>query len=141
MGEKGLSLHFQVTLDNQQSLGSWSKCEGLAIEYEVQEYMEGGENSFVHRLPGRAKYPNLKLTRIVDESSTEVVRWVAGMREKVVRQTAHITVLDSNGKVMGRWSLAGVCPVKWTGPSLDQGGNQVATEVLELAHNGFLPEA
>jgi len=28
--------------------------------------------------------------------------------------------------------------VKWTGPSLDVGNNQAATETLELSHNGFL---
>jgi phage tail-like protein len=36
------------------------------------------------------------------------------------------------------WSLAGVYPVRWTGPSLDVGSNQWATETLELSHNGFV---
>jgi len=39
---------------------------------------------------------------------------------------------------VAKWNLEGVYPVKWTGPSLDAAGNQIAVETLELAHNGFL---
>ena len=56
----------------------------------------------------------------------------------VERQTAEISALDSEGKAIATWNLDGVYPVKWNGPSLDVGNNQVATESLELAHNGFL---
>jgi phage tail-like protein len=35
------------------------------------------------------------------------------------------------------WRLQGVFPVKWSGPTLDTGQNQVALEVLELLHNGL----
>jgi len=39
---------------------------------------------------------------------------------------------------MYAWTLEGVWPAKWTGPTLDVGQNSVALEVLELAHHGFL---
>ena len=44
----------------------------------------------------------------------------------------------SAGDDVCHWSLVDVYPVKWTGPTLDAGGNQVAVETLELAHGGFL---
>jgi phage tail-like protein len=138
MPEHGLNLMFRVTLDDHQSLGNWTKCEGLAVEYEVQEYMEGGENGFVHRLPGRCKFPNVKLTRPIDKGSAEVAKWVAGLRNDPKRQNAAIQVLDNHGDEVTKWKLTEVYPVKWTGPSLDVAGNQVAVEVLELAHHGFL---
>ena len=139
MPETALSPRFTVSIDGYGSLGSWTKCEGLAVEYEIFEYQEGGLNDYVHRLPGRRKYPNVKLTRPLDKDSSTVVKWVGGMVSKVDRQNAEIAVLDGNGQVVCRWNLTGVCPVKWTGPTLDAGGNQVANETLELAHNGFLP--
>ena len=138
MPETALSPRFTVSIDGYGSLGSWTKCDGLSVEYEVFEYQEGGRNDYVHRLPGRRKYPNVKLTRPLDRDSQTVVKWVSGMVSKVERQTAEIAVLDANGEVVCRWNLTDVCPVKWTGPTLDATGNQIASETLELSHNGFL---
>ncbi len=135
------NIRFRVRIDGYGSLGSWSKCEGLAVEYEVLEYQEGGWNEYVHRLPGRRKYQNVKLTRPLDEHSPDVVRWISGLVVKPERQTAQIAVLGVDGAVVCQWNLKGVYPLKWAGPSLDAGGNQVAIETLELAHNGFLEGA
>ena len=137
MPERALSPRFTVKIDGMD-MGTWTKCEGLAVEYEVFEYQEGGFNDFVHRLPGRRKYPNVKLTRPLDQDSPTIVQWVSKMVTKVERKHAEITVLDANGAVVCRWNLTDVCPVKWTGPTLDASGNQIANETLELSHNGFL---
>src|ERR1041385_2165693 len=133
-----LSPRFTVSIDGFGSLGSWTKCEGLAVEDEVFEHQEGGCNVYIPRPPGRRKYPNVKLTRPLDKESQTVVKWVTGMGSKVERHSAEIAVLDANGDVVCRWNLTGVCPIKWTGPTLDAAGNQIANETLELAHNGFL---
>src|SRR5256885_5246824 len=63
------SLRFRVKIDGDGDLGNWSKCDGLSVEYDVFEYKEGGENAFIHRIPGRAKYQNVKLTRPVNKDS------------------------------------------------------------------------
>ena len=60
MADPGLGLRFKVAIDGHE-LGNWQKCDGLNVEYDIQEYREGGQNGFVHRLPGRAKYENVKL--------------------------------------------------------------------------------
>jgi phage tail-like protein len=138
MPDFALALRFHVTIDKQGSLGSWSKCDGLSVEFEIQEYQEGGQNDYVHRLPGRCKYQNIKLTRPIDKTSAAVASWVAGQRHKVDRSNGEIAVLDPAGEVVAKWNLSGIYPVKWTGPSLDATGNQIAIETLELAHNGFL---
>jgi phage tail-like protein len=136
MSETALALRFAVMIDGL-SLGDWTKCDGLSIEYDVKEYQEGGENSFVHRLAGRAKYTNIKLTRPIDSHSAEVASWVASVAAKLIRQTAQIKVMDASGSTVVAWNLTGVYPAKWTGPTLDVGGNQVAYETLELAHHGL----
>lgn len=132
----GLSLRFIVTVDGQP-LGSWSKCDGLSVEFDVKEVKEGGNNAFIHRLPGRAKYQNIKLTRPLDKSTSDVAKWLATVAANLKRSTAKIAVLDTTGHEVASWSLVGVYPAKWTGPTLDVGQNQVATESLELVHNGF----
>lgn len=138
VGDPGLGLRFKVTIDGHLELGNWQKCDGLDIEYDIYEHKEGGMNAYVHRLPGRAKYQNIKLTRPVDSTSVMVSAWVAGVQVRLVRGTARIAVLDPAGETVALWNLIDVFPARWTGPSLDVGGNQVATETLELVHNGFL---
>jgi phage tail-like protein len=138
MPETAVSLRFQVHVDRFGTLGLWTKCEGLGIEYDVFEYKEGGQNGFIHRIPGRAKYANVKLTRPIDKQSAKVAEWMASIQATAKRQTAEISVLDPNGEVVATWNLAGVFPARWTGPTLDVAGNQVAIETLELAHNGFM---
>jgi phage tail-like protein len=141
MAETALALRFKVVIDDYGSLGSWTKCDGLTVEFEIQEYQEGGQNDYVHRLPGRCKYQNVKLTRPIDKSSDTVASWISGQRTKPSRSNAEISVLDPAGEVVAQWNLNDVHPVKWTGPSLDAAGNQIATEQLELAHNGFLKDS
>jgi phage tail-like protein len=138
MADPATSLRFTVTIDGHSSLGNWTKCEGLIVEYDVHEYNEGGLNGFVHRLPGRAKYQNIKLTRPIDASSAAVAGWVASVQAMGNRVTAQIAVVDPEGTPITFWNLMDVFPVRWTGPNLDVDTSQVATESLELAHNGFL---
>jgi phage tail-like protein len=135
--ELGLGVNFVVQIDGQD-LGMWTKCEGLGVTYDVFEYKEGGNNAFVHRLPGRAKYDPVKLTRVVNSSTTAVMTWLTSVQATPRYATAKISVHDAAGEEVASWNLTGVYPSRWTGPSLDANGKNVATETLELVHNGFL---
>lgn len=136
--EPGLTLRFKVTIDHKTELGNWSKCDGLAVEYDIFEYREGGENGFIHRIPGRRKYQNIKLTRPLDSQSSQVAEWVSANEGPRAGHTAEISVLDAEGATVASWQLSDVFPAKWSGPSLDVGGKEIAYESLELVHNGFL---
>ena len=136
--DEALGLRFQVHLESIGSLGDWQKCEGLGVEFDIFEYKEGGENAYVHRLAGRAKYQNIKLTRPINPTSSKVADWIARSQTDRSRSTGWIRVLDAAGQQVAQWNLAGVFPARWTGPTLDVTANQVATEVLEIAHNGFV---
>jgi phage tail-like protein len=52
--------------------------------------------------------------------------------------TAQITLCDSNGLPVITWQLRNVYPSKWEGPNLDASTGGIATEKLELVHEGFL---
>jgi phage tail-like protein len=137
MADAGLGLRFSVKIDGQD-FGNWQKCDGLSVEYDIREYKEGGENGYVHRLPGRVNYPNIKLTRPVDTGSASVSAWVASLQVRMVPSTCQISVFAPTGDSVATWVLSGVYPVRWTGPQLDVNSSQWATEMLELAHTGFL---
>jgi phage tail-like protein len=134
--EPGLALRFLVTIDSE-NMGFWTKCEGLSVEWEVFEYKEGGLNDFVHRLPGRTKYSTIKLTRTLNPLSAQVAAWISKAKGPAAGHTAEIRVLDTEGSTVVSWSVADVFPVRWSGPTLDVNGREVANETLELAHNGF----
>lgn len=138
MADPGLGLRFKVRIDGRD-IGNWQKCDGLTFEYDIYEYEEGGENAYVHRLPGRVKYQNIKLTRPIDGDSMTVQAWLQSLQVRMVPATAQISVLDPSGETVASWYLGGVYPVRWTGPSLDVDSSQWATESLELSHNGFVP--
>jgi phage tail-like protein len=135
------SLRFNVTVDHVD-IGSFTACEGLAAEYETTEYMEGGQNGYVHRLPVRMKYAPVKLTRPIDARSDGgtggLAAWFSQQKRAVTRKTASITAVDGRGKKIAQWNLVDAYPVKWTGPSLTIDGNAIPKESLELAHNGFI---
>jgi phage tail-like protein len=138
--DPAVTVCFMVELDHPEKLqlGTFTQCDGLSCEVTVEQREEGGNNLFVHQLPGRIKYSNIKLTRPVNDHSKHVAQWISGMAHKVVRSTASITAMTADGVKVASWSLTGVIPVKWTGPQLSVDSPKVATETLELAHHGFI---
>jgi phage tail-like protein len=57
---------------------------------------------------------------------------------KVIPQTMSISALNAAGEEITTWNLAGVIPVKWTGPTLDVMGNAIAMETLEVAYEQII---
>jgi phage tail-like protein len=131
---------FKVEIDGKQ-LGLWNSFEGLGMETTIETREEGGNNAFVHQLPGRLKFTNVKFSRPVSRDSQLVAQWLSGMADVVKRTTAVITALGPDNKEMVSWSLDGVVPVKWSGPGFNVEQPKVATETLELAYHGFIEAA
>jgi phage tail-like protein len=125
---------FQV--DVGEAIGFFTECTGLAMEYDVMEYQEGGVNDFVHKLRGRMKFPNLVLKRGIthEESFT---KWFIACRDKTERRDLSVTMLGHDLTPIRTWSFSGAFPVKWTGPDLKAEPSGVAMETIEIAHQGL----
>lgn len=132
---------FSVQVDGL-SLGLFAGCEGLSAEYTFEDVLEGGNNAYVYRLPGRVKYQNIKLTRLLCAESAKLATWFSKFQEmRQHRATATITLYSElSGTPICTWTLLAVHPVKWTGPTFAADGTGVAKETLEIAHHGFLWE-
>ena len=135
-----VALYFKVRIDSVD-LGAFTSCDGLSMDVETEDRIEGGNNGFVLKLPVRIKYSNIKFTRPVGPESMKVARWLAKLATGVKRTNAHIVALTPAGKPLMTWSVLGVIPVKWQGPSFSAESAKVAQETLEIAHNGFTIEA
>jgi phage tail-like protein len=136
--EPAVSVCFSVSIGSQD-LGTFMSCEGLGIEVVLEQREEGGFNGQVWQLPTRLKYSNIKLSRPLGPETTKVAEWFASMVTGVKRRTATITARNAKNEPVATWNLAGVVPVRWTGPSLNVESPKVATETIEIAHHGFLP--
>jgi phage tail-like protein len=138
--DPAVTVCFFVSVD-KYNLGTFTSCDGLGCEVVIEQHEEGGNQRFVHQLPGRLRYSNVKLTRPINRDTEIVARWFAEMGGEIERTTARIDAQTQDGRVVASWSLTGVIPVKWTGPQLNVDSPKVATETLEIAHHGFLSGA
>ena len=132
-------LSFLVAIDDAE-IGRFSECSGLTVEYEIEEYAEGGENTFVHKLRGRLKYPNLTLKRGVTHE-TALLDWFFESKEWDSRGNLTVSLLGPDGQEVRSWAFEGAFPVKWEGPSLNAGSTAIANESLEVAHRGLVGSA
>jgi len=127
--------YFQLELPGlDQIIGTFSQCHGLELRFEVFPYQEGGNNDFVHQLPGPVQYPNLVLTGMVTDQDA-LFKWFWATHTQAERKEITLT-LKSQGKTRS-WTFADAFPVVWIGPTLEAGGAQLGTETLEIAHSGL----
>ncbi len=135
--DPGSSLYFKLLIDGQD-MGLFNGCEGLAVEVEVEDYTEGGNNSYVTRLPTRLKHSTLKLSRPLTPDSSKLTAWISSITTGVLRPTVQIAALRADGSLVAQWGLLEALPSSWTGPTLDPASVTVATETLEIVFHGFI---
>lgn len=125
------------------TIGEFMEVSGLEVEVSVESIEEGGENGFVHRLPGRMTWPNITLKRGVTQTDN-LLTWLtkssgeqfAASGNTLTRSTAAITLMGPDGQRLRAWEFVSAFAVKWKGPEFSTSGD-AALEQLEIAHHGF----
>lgn len=124
----------------------FSEVSGLQMETELFEYAEGGNNEYIHRLPGLTKVGNVTLKRGISVDN-EILKWYANIVQGVMDLRTVTIVVYGTQQARGygdsvkpviTWELLRAFPCKWTGPQLAANGDTVALETVELAHMGVL---
>ncbi len=131
------AFNFQVEIEGL-IIGGFTEVGGLQVETAVEDYQEGGQNEYVHKLPGPARYPsNLTLKRGLTDIDT-FWRWhrkvIAGT---ITRKNGSIYLLDRQRLPAMWWDFKQAYPVKWSGPDFKADSNAVAVETIELVHRGI----
>ena len=116
--------------------GYFASVTGFSSQADVLEYPEGGQNTFVHRLPSRVKQGNVTLKRGVIPDSV-LYEWFQKSTVQAEPVTLVITLLDNHMKPVRVWNLINAYPVKWTGGDLNASSTEILTESLEVAHGGI----
>lgn len=137
------SATFTVEVDGL-TLGTFREVSGLAVTVEVLEVPEGGENFFVHKLPGRFTWENVVLRRGMT-ADNGLIAWLDGSSaggfeaagKKVRRRTVAVNLVGASGKRLRTWTLLDAFPVRWQGPDLSVESDDFLVEELEIAHHGL----
>jgi phage tail-like protein len=127
---------FEIVIPGIDTAGFFRHCDGLSMTIDVYEYIEGGNYEFVHKFPGHARYPNLRLSRGMTNDKV-IETWVQKTLTKPDLKEVTIRLLDGQGQPVRVWTFVDAFPVSWSGPTLDASQNASAEEHLELAHSGL----
>jgi phage tail-like protein len=116
--------------------GGCQTVSGLVRQCKIEPYREGGINDFEHQLVIQTTYPPLVLKRgLVD---TQLWDWHQAVIDgKVERKTVSIVLLNDAGEEAWRWICLDAFPSKWSGVDLDATANAIATESVEIVHQGL----
>ncbi len=149
-GSYGLAMRFHVKVGDL-TLGSWSGCQGLSVNFTPDVLREGGQYEHPWLLPGEVSYGSVTLERAMQKSSSATIRawlgdvmkrWVNGNGAPYRGETVTITLCDGQGgEEVANWVLREAVPVAWLGPTMSGHSSEVAVERLQFAHTGFLPES
>lgn len=116
---------------------SFTKVSGLDVEIEFETYNEGGVNDGPLEFIMSRRNGNLVLERGVG-NKMGLIKWFEDIQVgKITKKSGTIDLKDSNGKTLRSWTFEGAYPIKWSGPSMDASGQDVALEVLELSYGGL----
>lgn len=142
-GRVAVTARFLFEVDGLQ-IGIFREVTGLRADLEVVTIEEGGQNEFVHQVPGRLRWPHIVLKRgiTMEDNLFGWLRTFSGdgfarNGNKATPRTGAITVLDESDRKLRSWEVTGAFPVRWEGPTLAATRSEVAEEELEIAHHGF----
>jgi phage tail-like protein len=130
------SCRFYVLLD-QKKQAVFTEVSGLGMEMTLEDIEEGGQNGFVHRLPGRCKVGNLTLKRGMTASDDFLEWMMKAATGEIQRRHVSVILYRPDGKEAMRWDFGNAYPVKWSGPQFKADDTAVALETVELAHEGM----
>lgn len=129
------AFQFMVEIDGIDK-ARFQEVGGLDATTDVVEYREGGDMLGVRKLPGQTKHSNLSLKRGYTDDD-RLWKWYEDVmtgRTETIRKNISVVQVDMNNQEKFRWDLFEAFPVKYTAPSFNAKGNDLAIETLEIAY-------
>lgn len=116
----------------------FQEVTGLTVDVNLDTYNEGGENRFVHRLPGRTRYSDLVLKRGMTLVSG-VTAWYLDAIENFNYQPTNmlISLLNEDHIPVSSWYVANAIPIKYDITGLNAEQNQIVIESMTLRYEYY----
>lgn len=126
-------------IDETADVGGFSEVSGLNTEVTIAEYRAGNAKvNYVTKVLGVNKSGDVTLKRGV-MGAQNIYEWLNAARAgdiKAKKASVTIKLLNEqrDEQPVVTWTLKGVTPIKWTGPTLTaKGGGDVAIEELVMS--------
>ena len=131
------SFGFKVEVSIDNNIACFQEVSGLSVSINTTDVVEGGLNSTTRKLINGTSYPNIVLKRGL--CSNSMYEWINGFvtGSNIKRLSGDIRLLDDKGNAVKVFRFTRGIPVKWTGPTLNVMDDNIATETLEIAHEGL----
>lgn len=129
--------HFRVEWGGARI--GFTEVTGLTQELQVIEYRDGDFKEYSSiKMPGLRKFSNITLKRGVVAADNDFFVWLSTVKmNKIERRDLTISLLNEEHMPVMSWQVHNAFPVKVEGPQLKATGNEVAIEVIEIAHEGL----
>ena len=129
-------VEFSISQDTDDA--RFQTVSGLSVEYDYENFKEGGENRFEHKLPVRTKYADMVLKRGMLMNSS-VIKWCLDAFNNRQFKPADVTVILMNekGEPLRTWKVSSAIPKKWMVSDLNANESSLVIETLELSYRYF----
>ncbi|MEM6987041.1 MAG: phage tail protein [Pseudomonadota bacterium] len=120
---------------------AFQEVSGLDSDAHPSEYRSGSSKVFSQINIPVQQTANVQLKKGVFVSDSRCWDWLNQIKMNTVkRQSVVISLLDQEANPTMIWKLANAWPTKIVGTDLKAEGNEVAVDLIELAHEGISVE-
>lgn len=141
-----LNFHFRVDFESLKFINpigfGFQSVTGIEAKMDIAEIKEGGENLFVHRLPGRMNYENLVLKRGLEllDLHSPLVNWCmdtlqGGLNKTIKPINVTVSLLNELMIPVATWQFKRAYPVRWVIGDLDTESEGILLEEIELCYS------
>ena len=134
----GFYYKVEFGISDNRNDARFQSVSGLSVEYEYENFREGGENRFEHKLPVRTRYADMVLKRGMLVGS-EVINWFTrAFRDRDFQPTdINVILMNENGEPLRTWKVTQAIPKKWQVSDLNSTENAIVIETMELTYRYF----
>lgn len=132
---------FQIIVDDIY-VAAFTEFQMPDLSVETMDVTEGGQNTFVHKLPVRLNVGPavMKHGITADLSLLEWYMQVVNGNIATAKRQVSVVMYNARGSGLLAFSFRDAYPVKWVGPSLNTEQSTVGIEELHFVHHGFTIE-
>ncbi len=133
--------HFAVVFElfpQTQNDFRFQEVSGLNITVETEDFKEGGENRFTHKLPKRTSYSPLELKRGLFTGSM-ITKWCKDAIENFDFQPVNISIalLNDLHIPVAAWYVVNAYPVEWSTSGFNANSSDLVVESIKLNYSYF----
>jgi len=122
------------------------EISGLGVESTPAQDIHGSSKSgriMRQATPTVVKFTNITL-KVIATEDTDLYKWYEECNKDMGdsrqwsqnRKTASVVAYDQKTAEKARWNIVNCYPCKYTGPTLNASGGDMANETIELVHEG-----